>query len=36
MIRAALFYRMEWCEARPGLMLACAAVCCHLAMWVAP
>lgn len=36
MIRAALFYRMAWCESRPGLMLAGAGVCCIVALIVAP
>ena len=27
MIRALLFYRLAWCEARPGLMLAGLVVC---------
>lgn len=32
MIRAALFYRMAWCESHPALMLAGAAASCVLAL----
>lgn len=32
---ALLFYKMEWCEEHPRLMLAGAALCCILALAVA-
>lgn len=35
MIRALLFYRMDWSERHPALMLAGVAVCVCLAEWVA-
>lgn len=34
MIRALLIGNIAWTDDHPVLMLACAALCCHLALWV--
>lgn len=34
MIRALLFYRVDWCEAHPKLMAACATLCAFAALAV--